>query len=67
MLSSSQDTLLKESKTIYPKKLFGYECVTLYSVMQSDRNNSKIYTSRRYNFCTNDLVLILKAHIRIRV
>ena len=30
MLSSSLDTLLKVSKTKYPKKLFAYDCVTLY-------------------------------------
>ena len=30
MLSSSLDTLLKGSKTTYPKKLFAYDCVTLY-------------------------------------
>ena len=29
MLSSSLDTLLKVSKTTYPKKLFAYDCVTL--------------------------------------
>ena len=30
MLSSSLDTLLKVSKTTSPKKLFAYNCVTLY-------------------------------------
>ena len=30
MLSSSLDTLLKMSKTTSPKKLFAYDCVTLY-------------------------------------
>ena len=30
MLYSSLDTLLKVSKTTYPKKLFAYDCVTLY-------------------------------------
>ena len=30
MLSSSVDTLLKVSKTTSPKKLFDYDCVTLY-------------------------------------
>ena len=48
MLSSSLDTLLKVSKTTSPKKLFTYDCVTLYlltmrytlySVMQSERNS----------------------------
>ena len=31
MLSSSLDTLLKVSKTTYPKEIFAYDCVTLYS------------------------------------
>ena len=31
MLSSSLDTLLMMSKTTSPKKLFGYDCVTLYN------------------------------------
>ena len=30
MLSSFLDTLLKVSKTTPPKKLFAYDCVTLY-------------------------------------
>ena len=30
MWSSSLDTLLKVSKTTCPKKLFAYDCVTLY-------------------------------------
>ena len=36
MLSSCQDTLLKVSKTTYPKKLFAYDRVTLY---QSHKKN----------------------------
>ena len=39
MLSSSLDTLLKVSITTSPQKLFAYDCVTLYNVMQSDRNS----------------------------
>ena len=30
MLSASLDTLLKVSKTTSPRKLFAYDCVTLY-------------------------------------
>ena len=33
MLSSSQDTLLKVSKTTSPQKLFDYDCVTLYQTL----------------------------------
>ena len=36
MLSSSLDTLLKMSKTTYPKKLFAYDCVTLYIIIIYD-------------------------------
>ena len=32
MLSSSLDTLLNLSKTTCPKKLFAYDCVTLYVI-----------------------------------
>ena len=33
MLSSSCNALLKLSKTTYPQKLFDYDCITLYIVI----------------------------------
>ena len=45
MLSSSLHTLLKVSKTTSPKKLFAYDCVTLYIHVQF------IHLQYTYIFC----------------
>ena len=56
MLSSSLDTLSKLSKTTYPQKLFSNDCVTLYSVMQSDGNR----------FCGDVVLDILTGHLAVK-
>ena len=35
MFSSSLDALLKLTKTLFPQKLFDYDCVTLYNRIHS--------------------------------
>ena len=47
MLSSSLDTLLKVSKTTSPQKLFAFDCVTLYLVLDPEQASTRRFKVAR--------------------